>query len=337
MDCADRIENWRSNLDIAQIERYLKLARENGIQAVITVSNDFVARPDHSPIAGSTQIIKKLSRNVALYHWSWTSLATCCDVLANQDHNQSPEQIYLVNQLSLYFGHPTTGIERFTQMGPQWKEIVQLASSGVPLTKNTPGLEEVVASWFAEERDLSLHMTSNLNRPIRLKIDRKHETNAKRRLEDGTAALIKAQALTSTIRVPDCASDITVRADLTRRNISVSMTVRARTDRKTSRERIKWLLGMLKTDDPRLRVTAYWPGRAAATSADISVLRENPTILQPDNTSLLPQSFEVVLVEDPGGKRFSGQKAFIEDLERVVPEFYRLVGATVSVRSAGDG
>ena len=165
----------RSNLDTAHIERYLKLARDNGIQAVITVSNDFVARPDHSPIAGSTQIIKKLSRNVALYHWSWTSLATCCDVLANQDHNQSPEQIYLVNQLSLYFRHPTTGMERFTQMGPQWKDIVQLASSGVPLTKNTPGLEEVVASWFAEERDLSLHMTSNLNRPIRLKIDRKHE------------------------------------------------------------------------------------------------------------------------------------------------------------------
>ena len=319
----------KSNLDVAQVERYLKLARDNGIQAVITVSNDFAARPDHSPVAGSTPNIKKLSRNVALYHWSWASLATCCDVLAYQGLHQSPEQVFLVNQLSLYFKHPTTGIERFTQMGPQWKDIVQLVSSGVPLAKNTPGLEEVVASWFAEERDLSLHMTSDLNRPVRLKIDRKHEGKAKHRLEDGVAALIKTQALTSTIRVPDCASDINVRADLTRRNISVSMTIRARADRKTPRARIKWLLGMLKTDDPRLRVTAYWPGRAAATSADISVLRENPTILQPDNTSLLPQSFEVVLVEDPGGKRFTGQKAFIEDLERVVPEFYRLVGATL--------
>ena len=38
----------RSALDPDQVERYLKLARDNGIDAVITISNDFAARPTHS-------------------------------------------------------------------------------------------------------------------------------------------------------------------------------------------------------------------------------------------------------------------------------------------------
>ena len=107
------------------------------------------------------------------------------------------------------------------------------------------------------------------------------------------------------------------------------MALKARTDRKSTRARVNWLLGMLKTDDPRLRIQAYWPGRAAPTSESVTALREDPGRLQSSNRSLLPHSFEVLLTEEPPGKRFSGPKAFIEDLERIVPEFYALVGATL--------
>ena len=105
--------------------------------------------------------------------------------------------------------------------------------------------------------------------------------------------------------------------------------VKARADRKTTKARVNWLLGMLKKDDDRLRIQAYWPGRAAATSEGVNALREEPGRIQADNESLLPHSFEVVLTEDPGGSRFAGTRAFIEDLERIVPDFYMLVGATL--------
>ena len=88
-------------------------------------------------------------------------------------------------------------------------------------------------------------------------------------------------------------------------------------------------LGMLKADDPRLRVQAHWPGRATDTSESVEVLREHPDRLQTDNPAMLPRSFEIALVEVPGARRFGGQKAFIEDLERIVPEFYDLVGVTL--------
>lgn len=319
----------RSDLDASQVEGYLKLARDNKLNAVITISNNFVARPDHSPLAGSTPRIKQLTGKVDLFHWSWASIATCSEVLGYQDTIENSEQQVLVNELNRYFKHSSTGIERFTQMGSEWRNVVQIAASGAPLRKNTPGIEEVVGSWFAEERDLCLHMTSALGRLVSSRIERRHTSDPKARLEHGVSSLAGTQVLTSTLRIPDCASDIAIKADLARRTISVSMGVKAPADRKSTRARINWLLRMLKHDDDRLRVHAYWPGRAAATSEDVKVLREEPGRIQADNTSLLPQSFEVVLTEDPGGRRFAGQRTFIEDLERIVPEFYRLVGATL--------
>ena len=47
-------------------------------------------------------------------------------------------------------------------MAPEWRNVVQLVSSGAPPAKSTPGIEDVAASWFAEERDLCLHMTFDL-------------------------------------------------------------------------------------------------------------------------------------------------------------------------------
>ena len=207
----------RSPLDPDQVERYLKLARDNEIDAVITISNDFVARPAYSPVAGSIPRLRQLTGKVSLYHWSWAYLATCCEVLAYQGVQESPEQDFLVKQLSDYLAHPSTGVERFTQMGAEWRNIVQLISSGAPLVRNTPGVEDVVASWFAEERDLCLHMTSNINRPVAVQIERKHAADQKLRLEAGVAALVGTHSLKSVLRVPDCASDITIRADLARR------------------------------------------------------------------------------------------------------------------------
>jgi len=40
-----------STLDGGQIERYVKLAKDNSVDAVITVSNEFAALPTHHPVA----------------------------------------------------------------------------------------------------------------------------------------------------------------------------------------------------------------------------------------------------------------------------------------------
>ena len=50
----------RSALEKEQIERYLKLAKENSIDAILTVSNEFASRPSHHPVSVSKAITKRV-------------------------------------------------------------------------------------------------------------------------------------------------------------------------------------------------------------------------------------------------------------------------------------
>lgn len=310
-----------AKLDEDQVQRYLEMARANNIDAVITISNEFVARADHSPVS----VPKTLLRKVGLYHWSWTWIATQCEILAYRGAVDDEEQVFLLDEIRRFFDHPGTGVQRFTQMSTSWKELNQAITNDASLKKTSKEVEEGVACWFEEERDLCLQLSRHVGQPVETRIERKLKDDPAARLKDGIDKLVSDRCLSSTFRIPDSAGDMEVRADMALRTISVSMKLKAPQDKKSTKARVNWLLRMLKDDDPRTLILAHWPGRAPATDATLSALREQPDALQSDNKDAAPHTFEVRLVERLG-KRFSGSKTFIEDAERIVPAFYDLVG-----------
>lgn len=319
----------RNELTQEQVQKYLELAKANGIDAVITVSNEFVARADHSPVS----VAKTLLRKVDLFHWSWSWLATVCEILEYQEAVTDIEQDYLLRQLNHFLAHPATGVERFTQMAPTWKDVTQSVLNDEALKKSAPEVEAVAASWIAEERDLCLHMSSHVGQEVSAKIERKLAGDPAQRLKSLIDTLVSSQTLGSVVRVPNCASDMDVCVDLARRTVAVSMSLKAPLDKKSTKARVNWLLRMLPDDDDRLLLRAHWPGRGAPTTKDIKSLREDPMVIQNDNPDAAPHSFEVLLVENLG-KRFSGRRTFIEDVERIVPSFYDLVGVNLKAWQA---
>lgn len=314
----------KAGLDAEQVTKYVELARTNGIDAVITISNQFVAKPHHSPV----EVSKRLLGKTDLFHWSWSSISTQSKILELQKSVDDPQQSFLLNELNRFFSHPTTGIEKFTQMASGWRDIVQSVTNGVRLLKSAPEVEEAVSSWFSEERDLCLQMSRHVGTPVAARMPREHERSADQRLRDGIGNLTKTPLLKSSLRVPDCAADIEIYADLMRKTVSVSMSLRAPQDRKSTKARLNWLLRMLREDDPRLFIKAHWAGKAASTMKEVALLRDEPEAIQTNNPDLVPHTFEVVLLENLG-KRFSGRKTFIEDVERIVPEYYDLVAVNL--------
>ncbi|OWX99793.1 hypothetical protein [Thioclava sp. IC9] len=319
----------KNGLDVEQVQRYVEIARAQGIDAVITVSNQFVSRADHSPV----NLPKTLLRRVSLFHWSWTWLATICEILGYQNAVDDTEQFYLLAQLNDFLAHPATGVERFTQMAAQWKDIVQSVANDEKLKKSSSEVEASAASWIAEERDLCLHMSSHVGTRVDSIVERKLREDPAARLKEQISSIVETHMLTSKLRVPDCASDIDLCADIARKTVSVSMTVKAPTDRKSTKARLNWLLRMLPQNDERIFVRALWPGRCPPTMKPISLLREEPELIQTDNLDLVPHGFEILMIEGLG-KRFGGRRTVIEDIERIVPEFYDLVGANLKAWQA---
>ena len=85
------------------------------------------------------------------------------------------------------------------------------------------------------------------------------------------------------------------------------------------------MLRQLKhVDGEDVFVRVIWPSRARDLVCPLTVLKEDPKFAFQQNDQP-PRAFEVFSVRDDG-RRFSGRKTFIEELEQAVPSFYDQIG-----------
>jgi len=61
------------------------------------------------------------------------------------------------------------------------------------------------------------------------------------------------------------------------------------------------------------------------TQASLAEVLADPKELESNVSGTAPTKFEILMIRDAGG-RFPGRRTFIEDLEKLVPEFYDRVG-----------
>lgn len=311
-----------SRLDHDQVARYVRIAKINGIDAVITISNQFAAIPTHHPI----KLPKNQSRGVELYHWSWTFMLTQAILLLKAREGLHVDQAYLLNEMARYFRHDSSGVRPFDRMNPEWKEVVLRVKSGAALAKTSPEVESTVGSWHQEQRDLCLILSRRLGVSVSQRLSRLHRLNPEKRLKDDCEKLAKEKKLNTVFEIPDAAAALEVTADIARRTVSCFMSIEAPKDRKTAKARINWIIKQVATADPSdVFIEACWPARAAPTQMSLATVRESPLALAHVNARLVPTRFKISVVRDIAG-RFSGSKTFIEELEHTVPDFYERIG-----------
>ncbi|MBB3330717.1 hypothetical protein BDK63_001585 [Halomonas campaniensis] len=305
-----------------QLKQYLQQAKKHKVDAVITVTNQFVAMPSHHPV----KVPKSMLKGVELYHWSWMYAVTQATLLLESGEITSPDQRFLLEEVLRYLGHESSGISRFDSMNREWKEVVGKVKSGAVLGKGSEEVENTVSSWHQEQRDLCLVMSRKLGRPVKLKLPRAHRTDPVKRLKDDCEVLSKEKVLNCCLEVPDAATDLDVTADLTKRTIVCSMRLSAPQDKKRSTARVNWLTRQLaKAETENMFVKAVRPGRAEETQKPLAQVIEDAAIIESSTTNVVPSAFEVFYMADLG-HRFAGNKIFIEELEKAVPHFYQQVG-----------
>lgn len=314
-----KIGNAEINHD--QVRAYAALAKDHGIDAVITISNQFVALPTHSFVS----VGKVLDRYVTLYHWSWMFIITEAMLLIGDDKFSTPEQKFILSELVRFLSHESTGVRRFDRMNKEWKDVVLSVNARGTLSKTAPDVINTVAAWHQEARDLSLLMTRKLRSRVRQKLTRAHANDPSARVVADAERLAKDHILEMSLEIPDAADLLTVQADMTRRCLITSMTLDA-PDMKRAAPRVNWLLRQLqKSDVTEVHIEAIMPGRAPSVRMTLAQLRGGDDILDRAFAVGVPSSFRVMMVRDIAG-RFSGNKTFVEELERLVPDFYENIG-----------
>jgi hypothetical protein len=313
-----------------QIEAYLNLAKLNGIDAVITLSNQFTSLPTHHPLAVSGT----LTRKVDLFHWSWGYVITQAHVLRETDDVADREQLLLLSELQRFLLHPSSGVKEFDQMPAAWAELCgKVAAGALPASKATE-TQEVVGAWHQALERVTSVLSRQLNDHVEVQMSRAEAGDPAVRMKASLEGLARDACLTSHLLVPDAAAPIQICADLRKRAVSLQMRLKAPVDRQSTKARLSWLLRQLaQTESRDVHVRLLWPGRAAPTQFPLLKLREAPELAIHDRDGMSVLSFEVLLVKDLGTK-MSQRKLVVAELINAATEFYNNVGGCITVWQA---
>ena len=136
------VKTGRSTLNADQVEKYVRLAGREGFDAVITISNEFVAPSAPHPV----QLPGRVARQTKLIHWSWAHVLTSAVILRKRHQVSDPEQSWLLDELIRYLDDERSGALFFEGFGRHWVSIRGAARAGT-LRRGDDGLVPLLVSW----------------------------------------------------------------------------------------------------------------------------------------------------------------------------------------------
>jgi hypothetical protein len=299
-----------------QLENYLDIARDQGFDAVLTISNEI------PPIAGQhpTQVDKRKLKKVALHHLSWTKILSEAVMQKEFRGVADPDQAWILGELIRYLEHPRSGAMEFSDMGEAWVATREAVRAGT-LRASDKGVKEVAARFDALLRFACLSLGRQLGTEVTPVLSRKELADPASRTQALVAAFAGGGQLAGALRIPATVSDVVVTADLRAGTVTCHIDVDApREGRPTTR--VNWLLRQLKSAPDGVRIEAHAAHERGAGAAELlKRVREDPTALIADPTKEL-RSFRVAMTVPMGSKRGRGRGSFIDSVLSAIDAFY---------------
>jgi len=319
------VKNKNNQLDVSQIENYIKIAKAYKISKILTISNQFVNFPTQSPLSIKTP------KSVNLFHFSWSYLLTLAYILLidNKTNIADKDQIEIMREIVNYFESSKSGILGFTQMKPGWTDVSQKINAGASLKMNDKDVDETVSSWLEEERDMSLILSRNLGLFVKSG-NKKYKENLLERIKEEKKSLVQNKYVESNLQIDGAVSDMTIRPNFGRKNIELSVNVSVPEDRKL-RPQLTWMRNQInscKKKNPEL-----FKKFENGLMLDVNVkFLSNPirvplSELEDAHEKLLGKeikSLSVVYINYLG-KKFESRKLFVTNLEETLIEFYQVI------------
>jgi hypothetical protein len=297
-----------------QVSAYLDLARENGLQAVLTISNEISAAPGESPLA----IDKRRLGKLGLRHLSWWRVLT--EAVVQHEHRgvSDPDQAWILGELIAYLEDSRSGAGSFDDLGPHWVAVRDGARQGT--LRMGEEAAAVVARWEDFIRYVSLGLCQELGREVEPLYPRRLDPHSRR--AEAARALVDTGCLRATVRIPDAVAPVDIEADLRARQLVTSVMIAAPKEGRAT-TRLNWLLRQLRDAPAGTRLEVTFPNARDTTSAMVEeALEDHQRLLYPGDPRREPRAFRVALAREMGRKRGSGDDSFVRETSRQVVGFY---------------
>jgi hypothetical protein len=313
------VKTGSNELQAEQLERYLDIAREQGFDALITISNQIPPVPGQHP----TAVDKRKLRKVALYHLPWSEVLTVAVMQKEYRGVADPDQAWILGELIRYLEHPRSGALEFGDMGPSWVPLREAVSAGT--LRGTDAVTAEVAGRFdALVRFAGLKLGRQLGTEVIPALNRRELAEPATRTQALVTQLSTTGTMTAALRIPGAVGALFVTADLRAAKIICHVDVDApREGRPTTR--VNWLVRQLKNAPETVRLESFAAyARGSGNAELLGVVRENPALLVVDPGKEL-RTFRVAVTLPAGTKRGTGRGCFIDSVLAAIDGFYEEV------------
>lgn len=318
--CLVEVKTGTNELAREQIENYLDVARDEGFDVVLTISNQLSPTPGEHPV----QVDRRKVRKVALHHMSWTEVLSNAVLQKVHRGIADPDQAWILGELIRYLEHPRSGALEFDDMGESWVSVRDAVANGT-FRPSDRGAAQCASRWDQLVRYACLRLGRELGVEVQQVLSRKELADPSLRAQSVLRELAEHSRLTGEIRIPDTVGHLTVTADLRAQRVSASIDVAAPQEGRQL-TRVNWLVRQLKDAPDSTRIDAFVANARSATASELlGTVRTNPGCLVADPKRDL-RSFRVVLSAPMGSKRGQGRGSFISSVLGVLDDFY---GTTV--------
>lgn len=310
------VKTGTNDLETEQLENYLDVARENGFDALITISNQIPALAGQHP----TPVDRRKLKRVALHHFSWTQVLA--EAVMQKEHRgvADQDQAWILGELIRYLEHPRSGALQFDDMGPAWVTVREAITAGT-LRPKDKGLQDVVSRFDAMLRFASLQLGRRLGTEVAPALSRRELSEPAVRTQALIDSMVSTGTMQGAIRIPDTVGLLVVTVDLRANRVACHVDIDApREGRPTTR--VNWLVRQLRNAPDTVRVEAFTAHQRGPGQADLlRVVREDPTVLAGDAQREL-RSFRVAVTSPTGSKRGRGRGTFIDSVLDTLDGFY---------------
>ena len=209
-----------SDLDKSQLEDYMKIAGDVGVQHILTISNQMTSYHDDHPTG------LKLTKKLKLSHVSWTHLRIEIEQLLKSENPLSDMEISIITDLLYYMDNSdSSGVWGFTSMGKGW---ATLCDSAKDIRVDNAIYDEVINDWLQEEKEIALiltHILADHTPPVSMYLPPKQRKNRTERHKALVASLKQKGLIETSYNIPRAADGLEVKIDTYVKTISIQMNI----------------------------------------------------------------------------------------------------------------
>ena len=311
------VKTGLAKLDADQINAYLDVARAEGYDCVITISNEIAPSPGVHPTSG---LRIRSNSKVSVHHLSW--MLVMSEAVKEHAHRgvEDPEQAWILGELIRYLSHPKSGALQFTDMGDHWTTVRDAVADG-SVQRYSGELVEVCQRWDQLLRVAALRLGTEIGADVMEVIPRAQRQNPKLRNKEFVRSLSADGTVGGVLRVPSVIADISIAVDIKAQKVELSTAFVAPDDR-TARATVVWLVRQLKSAPGSLLVDAYSKSSRVPMTASLEQLRGDPREAVPASGQA-PVKFQLRQLTPMGaGRRTTRKKGFIDSVIDAVMDFY---------------